>query len=71
VILRIYLDGYKKLINELRQRGLMKVGEGKKHIKLSGYFLLTNKFMRVSAHDRPPVAGNWSKIIFTWSYWVL
>ena len=60
--LKALLDG-QKLMNELRQRGLMKVGEGKRHIRLGGYILLTNKFMKENIRDCR-VAGNWSKVIY-------
>ena len=41
------IDGYEKLINELKLKGLMKPGEGKRDLKLKGYELLAFKFMNL------------------------
>jgi hypothetical protein len=63
-------DGYKKLINSLRQRGLMRAHEGKSHCRINGYQLLCNKFMTRDVSEFP-VAGNWSFVTFTWAYFTL
>jgi hypothetical protein len=53
------LMGYEKLINELKQKGLMKPGEGKRDMKPRGYQLLAEKFMKKFPGSRP-VAESWA-----------
>ena len=61
------LDGYEKLINDLRKRGLMKVLEGKRHLQYNGYSLLCDKFMKLM----PGRGDSWSMVTFCWSFFVL
>lgn len=39
------LDGYEKMINDLKKRGKMKIHEGKRHLKSNGFNMLAYKFM--------------------------
>lgn len=66
--LKTLLDGYDKMLNNLRQRGLMKIGEGKKKLLLTGYHLLAKKFMTLEPRKS---GGNWQASSFMWSYFVL
>jgi hypothetical protein len=66
--LKVLLDGYDKIVNDLKRRGLMKINEGKRHLKCSGYSMLTVKLMR----QTPEVgAQSWSTVTFSWAYFVL
>lgn len=61
------LDGYEKTINDLRRRGLMKINEGKRHLKFRGYELISKKFMTMSPTGER-VGSNWGTSIFCWSF---
>ncbi|OWZ02720.1 hypothetical protein PHMEG_00025674 [Phytophthora megakarya] len=66
--LNILLEGYDKLINDLRKRGLMKISEGKQYLKSSGYSLLASTLMK----SRPEKSGQtWATTTFSWAYFVL
>ena len=66
--LKNILDGYKKIINKLKQRGLMKLHEGKREISNAGYQLLAQKFVgKVPARN----GGTWSSVTFAWTFFVL
>ncbi|KAG2779576.1 hypothetical protein PC129_g19205 [Phytophthora cactorum] len=43
--LRRVLDGYEKTVNSLKKSGLMKINEGKRDLKSSGFRLLALKLM--------------------------
>ena len=59
--LKNILDGYKKIINKLKQRGLMKLHEGKREISNAGYQLLAQKFVeKIPARN----GGTWSSVRF-------
>ena len=58
------LDGYEKVINDLKKRGLMKIGEGKNPLPFQGYILLAKKL----ATAVPDQAAGWSSKVFMWSY---
>ena len=64
------LNGYEKVICELKQRGRMSINEGKRHLKWSGYLLLAEKFMK-----RTPSEGShgqsWSTVVFGWAFLVI
>ncbi len=59
------LDGYEKLVNELKKRGLMKIQEGKQYLKNNGYSLMCNKFMKMT----PGRGDSWSMVTFAWAFW--
>jgi hypothetical protein len=64
------LDGYEKVICELKQKGRMAINEGKRHLKWDGYSLLAEKFIAMS----PPENGrgqSWSTSVFGWCFHVL
>jgi hypothetical protein len=66
--LKNILDGYKKIINKLKQRGLMKLHEGKREISNAGYQLLAQKFVeKIPARN----GGTWSSVTFAWTFFVL
>ncbi|KAE8960226.1 hypothetical protein PF011_g30165, partial [Phytophthora fragariae] len=66
--LRRVLEGYEKVINSLKKRGLMKINEGKRQLKLSGFELLALKLMTI----RPVKKGQtWPTVLFGWSFFVL
>ena len=66
--LKNILDGYKKIINKLKQRGLMKIHEGKREISNAGYQLLGLKFLeKLPARN----GGSWSTVTFAWPFFVL
>lgn len=64
------LDGYEKSICELKQRGRMKINEGKRHLKWSGYAMLAFKFMTKKPQENCK-GQSWSKFVFAWSYFVI
>ena len=66
--LKDMLDGYEKLCNQLMRRGLMRVQQGKRELRLGGYFILCKKFMCLQPEARH---GSWSTSIFAWCYFVL
>jgi len=66
--LKNILDGYKKIINKLKQRGLMKLHEGKREISNAGYQLLGEKFV---AKEPARNGGSWSTVTFAWPFYVL
>ncbi len=66
------LDGYEKVVNQLKQRGLMKINEGKSPIEAKGFMLLAFKFLiRIpgSASDRDR-GGNWNASLFAWPFFL-
>eukprot|EP00644_Phytophthora_capsici_P008981 jgi/Phyca11/68153/gw1.6.559.1 len=66
--LRRVLEGYEKVINNLKKRGLMKINEGKRQLKVSGFELLALKLMTLE----PTKKGQaWSNVTFGWSFFVL
>jgi hypothetical protein len=64
------INGYEKVINELKQRGRMSISEGRRHLKWSGYILLAEKFM-----SRIPKEGShgqsWSTVVFAWAFFII
>ncbi|KAJ8561493.1 hypothetical protein ON010_g8188 [Phytophthora cinnamomi] len=52
--LRRVLEGYEKVINDLKKRGLLKINEGKHQLKANGYELLARKFMTIEAMRKGP-----------------
>ena len=66
--LKVLLDGYQKVINGLKKRGVMKISEGKQHLKANGYTMLCEKLLtRI-----PEVsAQSWSMVVFSWSYFIV
>ncbi|KAF4150570.1 hypothetical protein GN958_ATG00232, partial [Phytophthora infestans] len=59
--LRRVLEGYEKVINDLKKRGLMKINEGKRQLKGSGFELLALKLMKLE----PVKKGQaWSTVFF-------
>jgi hypothetical protein len=70
VELATILDSYEKKINNLKNRSLMKIGEGKTHLKPKGYELLANKFMKL--HPKDAVHGGaWATTLFAWTFLVI
>lgn len=70
------LDGYEKLIRQLKMKGLMKISEGKRPISGGGYSMLAEKFMKaktdkVSGPENNKVATSWSATLFGWTFFVL
>jgi hypothetical protein len=66
--LKTILDGYQKLLNDLKKRGLMKINEGKRHLKSSGYSMLASKLMSQTPGTS---SQSWPSIVFSWSYFVV
>ena len=62
------LDGYEKLINRLRQRGLFKIEEGKRPFLMEGYQLLAKKLMKNIPKER---GGTWASCLFGWPFLLL
>lgn len=62
------LDGYEKLINRLRQRGLFKIEEGKRPFLMEGYQLLAKQLMKSIPTER---GGTWSFCLFGWPFLLL
>ncbi|EEY56557.1 uncharacterized protein PITG_10103 [Phytophthora infestans T30-4] len=63
--LRRVLKGYEKVINDLKKRGLMKINEGKRQLKGSGFELLALKLMKLE----PVKKGQaWSTVLFGWRF---
>ncbi|DAZ97624.1 TPA: LOW QUALITY PROTEIN: hypothetical protein N0F65_002243 [Lagenidium giganteum] len=60
------LEGYEKLIDNLKKRGLIKISDAKRHLKWSGFTLLATKLFR-----QTPASSGQSTAIFTWAYFVL
>jgi hypothetical protein len=61
------IEGYDKVINELKRRGLMKPGEGKSALKFQGYEFLSAALAKL----KPANNGSWSLCVFMWSYFTL
>ena len=55
-------------MNALRQRGLARLGDGKKKLLLGGYHFLSKGLMQLVPSGR---GGNWSHTVFSWSFIVL
>ncbi|KUF82947.1 hypothetical protein AM587_10002300 [Phytophthora nicotianae] len=66
--LRRVLDGYEKVINNLKKRGLMNIREGKHQLKASGYEMLALKLMTIVPEKR---GQSWATVQFGWSYFVI
>jgi hypothetical protein len=64
------LDGYEKLLNNLKRRGLFRITEGKRELQFSGFEMITKKFMKKDPADRN-VGGSWSSTTFAWFFLVL
>eukprot|EP00644_Phytophthora_capsici_P014639 jgi/Phyca11/124673/e_gw1.54.169.1 len=66
--LRRVLEGYEKVINNLKKRGLLKINEGKRQLKINGFELVAAKLMKLE----PKTTGQaWSTVLFGWSFFVL
>lgn len=61
------IDGYEKVINDLKQKGLMKPNEGKSALKFLGYKCLCEALAKLA----PPRNGSWSLCVFMWSYFTI
>jgi len=59
------LAGTKRAVAELKQKGKMKIFEGKCPLSLSGYRLLCRKFVTLQREGR---VDCWNQGIFAWSY---
>ncbi|POM65723.1 Hypothetical protein PHPALM_18522 [Phytophthora palmivora] len=66
--LRRVLEGYEKVINNLKKRCLVKINEGKRQLKASGYELLAEKLMAITPVKE---CQSWSTVLFGWGYFVL
>ncbi|KAH9181526.1 hypothetical protein AeNC1_016498, partial [Aphanomyces euteiches] len=66
--LKSVLEGYEKTINTLKQRGLMNISEGKRHLKSNGYDLIATKLMEQVPEGK---GQSWSTVVFGWTYFVL
>lgn len=66
--LKDLLDGYDEIINDLKQKSLVKIREGKTFLKSNGYSMLAFKFMTLI-----PTRLNeaWSQVTFAWCYFVM
>ena len=69
-MLKTRLDGYEKLYNKLKKRGLVKITEGKSPLQSGGYLILSKKFMLMEPKQGPSGEG-WSMVAFSWSYFTL
>jgi len=69
--LKTLLDGYEKTVTYLKKNGLMKISEGKSKILFSGYQMLAGTFMKLLPDARGKRGGNWSTVIFSWTFFVL
>lgn len=66
------LDGYEKLVRQLRLKALMKIKEGKSPINMDGYSMIADKLMKAkSDKTNTNAATGWSATLFTWSFFVL
>ena len=67
--MRKELDGYERLLNDLRARGLMKIHEGKRKLLVSGYEMLGKKLFEL----KPNVGyrGGWGGCILAWVFLVI
>eukprot|EP00644_Phytophthora_capsici_P008318 jgi/Phyca11/114661/e_gw1.26.378.1 len=63
--LRRVIDGYEKVINSLKKRGLMKINEGKRQLKIRGFDLLSVKLMTITPVKK---GQSWATVLFGWSY---
>jgi hypothetical protein len=61
------IDGYDKVINDLKKAGLMKPNEGKRALKFEGYSYLCRALVKLV----PSKNGSWSLCSFMWSYFTL
>ncbi|ETM33316.1 hypothetical protein L914_19435, partial [Phytophthora nicotianae] len=59
--LRRVLDGNERVISNLKKRGLMKINEGKRQLKASGYKLLARKLMSITPTKR---GQSWATVLF-------
>eukprot|EP00601_Ochromonadales_sp_CCMP2298_P017230 CAMPEP_0173240928 /NCGR_PEP_ID=MMETSP1142-20121109/14067_1 /TAXON_ID=483371 /ORGANISM="non described non described, Strain CCMP2298" /LENGTH=331 /DNA_ID=CAMNT_0014172161 /DNA_START=147 /DNA_END=1140 /DNA_ORIENTATION=+ len=64
------LDGYEKLLNDLKKRGLFRLTEGKRELQFSGYEMLCAKFMKKDPAEKH-VGGSWATTTFAWFFLVL
>ncbi|OWY99979.1 hypothetical protein PHMEG_00028928 [Phytophthora megakarya] len=58
----------KKLLTTLKKRGLMKINEGKRHLKANGFEMLTKTFMTLEPTTKSQA---WSAVLFGWGFFVL
>jgi hypothetical protein len=63
-------DGYSRLMNQFRQKGLVKINEGKRHLRWDGYSMIARKFM-LSEPKRNQSGEDWDMVLFGWSFYVL
>ncbi|ETP31797.1 hypothetical protein F442_19371 [Phytophthora nicotianae P10297] len=66
--LRRVLEGYEKVINNLKKRGLMKINEGKRELKASGFDLLALKLMTLEPMKKGQA---WWTVLFGWGFFIL
>ncbi|ETO62550.1 hypothetical protein F444_19549 [Phytophthora nicotianae P1976] len=66
--LRRVLEGYEKVVNNLKKRGLMKINEGKRELKASGVDLLALKLMTLEPMKKGQA---WWTVLFGWSFFIL
>lgn len=60
--LKKYLEGYEKICNDLKKKGLMKLNAGKRELRRDGYVLLCHKLMTYKPKNRH---GSWSSSAFS------
>ncbi|ETL97449.1 hypothetical protein L917_05275 [Phytophthora nicotianae] len=59
--LRRVVEGYQKLNNNLKKRGVMKINEGKRQLKINGFEMVAAKLMKLE----PKTTGQaWSTVLF-------
>ncbi|OWY90235.1 hypothetical protein PHMEG_00041729 [Phytophthora megakarya] len=59
------LQGYEKVINNLKERGLMKINDGKRQLKASGFELLVLKLMTLEPVKKHQAC---STVLFSWIF---
>lgn len=76
--LKTILEGYDKLCNDLKKKGLMKLSPGKRELRRNGYVLLCTKLMKYvptkplkTKNGAVKYNGSWSSTIFGWCFFTL
>jgi hypothetical protein len=68
--LKNLIDGYMRTINDLKKRGLIKIKEGKRHLKWNAYSMLAKKLMQQQT-KRGQSGQSWNMVTFAWAFFVL
>lgn len=81
--LKELLDGYEKMCNDLKKKGLMTLNPGKRELRRDGYILICTKLMKykppmnveakkkTGSTKRVTNSGSWATSVFAWSFFTL